>query len=62
MQWSAAFNQLKHMQKDTHLAVALDDQLEQPVPTATIANEAFKQAIKAGFAEEDIAAVYKIIK
>ncbi|UTV97956.1 NAD(P)-dependent oxidoreductase [Marinomonas rhizomae] len=50
------------MQKDTHLAVALDDQLEQPVPTATIANEAFKQAIKAGFAEEDIAAVYKIIK
>ena len=53
---------LKHMQKDMRLAVALGDQLEQPVPTAAIANEAFKQAIKAGFAEEDIAAVYKVAK
>jgi 3-hydroxyisobutyrate dehydrogenase/2-hydroxy-3-oxopropionate reductase len=44
------------------LAIALGDQLEQPVPTAAIANEAFKQAIKAGFADEDIAAVYKVIK
>ncbi|MGO3740590.1 hypothetical protein [Marinomonas foliarum] len=33
LQWSAAFNQLKHMQKDTRLAVALDNQLEQPLPT-----------------------------
>ena len=53
---------LKHMQKDMRLAVALGDQLEQPLPNAAIANEAFKQAIKAGFAEEDIAAVYKVIK
>ncbi|QUX92140.1 NAD(P)-dependent oxidoreductase [Marinomonas sp. A3A] len=53
---------LKHMQKDLRLAIALGDQLEQPVPTAAIANEAFKQAIKAGFADEDIAAVYKVIK
>lgn len=53
---------LKHMQKDMRLAVALGDQLEQPLPTAAIANEAFKQAIKAGFADEDIAAVYKVIK
>lgn len=53
---------LKHMQKDMRLAVALGDQLEQPLPTAAIANEAFKQAIKAGFSEEDIAAVYKVIK
>lgn len=53
---------LKHMQKDLRLAVALGDQLDQPLPTAAIANEAFKQAIKAGFAEEDIAAVYKVIK
>jgi len=53
---------LKHMQKDMRLAIALGDQLEQPLPTAAIANEAFKQAIKAGFAEEDIAAVYKIKK
>ena len=53
---------LKHMQKDMRLAVALGDQLDQPLPTAAIANEAFKQALKAGFAEEDIAAVYKIVK
>ena len=53
---------LKHMQKDLRLAIALGDQLEQPLPTAAIANEAFKQALKAGFAEEDIAAVYKVIK
>ena len=53
---------LKHMQKDLRLAIALGDQLEQPLPTAAIANEAFKQAMKAGFADEDIAAVYKVIK
>ena len=53
---------LKHMQKDMRLAVARGDQLEQPVPTAAIVSEAFKQAIKAGFAEEDIAAVYKVAK
>jgi len=53
---------LKHMQKDMRLAIALGDQLEQPLPTAAIANEAFKQAIKTGYAEEDIAAVYKVIK
>ena len=53
---------LKHMQKDIRLAVALGDQLDQPLPTAAIANETFKQAIKAGFADEDIIAVYKVIK
>jgi 3-hydroxyisobutyrate dehydrogenase-like beta-hydroxyacid dehydrogenase len=53
---------LKHMQKDMRLAVALGDQLDQPLPTAAIANEAFKQAIKVGFGEEDMAAVYKVIK
>lgn len=53
---------LKHMQKDLRLAIALGDQLEQPLPTAAIANEAFKQAIKAGLADSDIAAVYKVIK
>ncbi|MBJ7555064.1 NAD(P)-dependent oxidoreductase [Marinomonas spartinae] len=53
---------LKHMQKDMRLAVALGDQLNQPLPTAAIANEAFKQAMKAGFADEDIAAVYKVVK
>ena len=53
---------LKHMQKDIRLAVALGDQLKQPLPTAAAANETFKQAIKAGFADEDIVAAYKVIK
>ncbi|MCB5160472.1 NAD(P)-dependent oxidoreductase [Marinomonas algarum] len=53
---------LKHMQKDMRLAVALGDKLDQPMPTAAIANEAFKQALKAGFGDEDIAAIYKTVK
>ena len=60
LRWAAAFTRLPP--KYMRLAIALGDQLEQPVPTAAIANEAFKQAIKAGFADEDIAAVYKVIK
>ncbi|SJL84253.1 NAD(P)-dependent oxidoreductase [Vibrio palustris] len=51
---------LKHMQKDLRLAVALGDKLDQPLPTAAATNEAFKQAKKAGYADEDIAAVHKI--
>jgi len=51
---------LKHMQKDMRLAIALGDQLNLTLPTAAISNEVFKQAIKAGFANEDIAAIYKI--
>jgi 3-hydroxyisobutyrate dehydrogenase/2-hydroxy-3-oxopropionate reductase len=53
---------LKHMQKDMRLAVALGDKLDQPLPTAATANEAFKQARKEGYADEDIAAVYKVVK
>lgn len=52
---------LKHMQKDMRLAVALGDELGQPLPSAATANESFKRARKAGFADEDIAAVYKVI-
>ncbi|SHF54899.1 3-hydroxyisobutyrate dehydrogenase/2-hydroxy-3-oxopropionate reductase [Marinomonas polaris DSM 16579] len=69
LRWAAAFTRLplKYMQKDMRLAIALGDQLEQPLPTAAITNGAFKQAIEAGFADEDItdediAAVYKVIK
>ncbi len=53
---------LKHMQKDMRLAIALGDQLGQPLPTAAAANETFKQARKAGYANEDIVAVYKVVK
>lgn len=53
---------LKHMQKDMRLAVDLGDKLNLTLPTAAIANESFKQARKAGAGDEDIAAIYKIIK
>ncbi len=53
---------LKHMQKDLRLALALGDKLDLALPTAAITNEAFKQARKAGYADEDIAAVYKTVK
>jgi 3-hydroxyisobutyrate dehydrogenase/2-hydroxy-3-oxopropionate reductase len=53
---------LKHMQKDMRLAVALGDKLDLPLPTAAIANESFKQALKAGFGDEDITAIYKVVK
>ncbi|TYL47990.1 NAD(P)-dependent oxidoreductase [Marinomonas sp. IMCC 4694] len=53
---------LKHMQKDMRLAIALGDQLQQPLPNAAAANETFKLAIKQGFADEDIAAVHKVIR
>ncbi|WP_029914538.1 NAD(P)-dependent oxidoreductase [Pelobacter seleniigenes] len=52
---------LKHMQKDMRLAVALGDELSQPLATAATANESFKRARQAGFADEDIVAVYKTI-
>ncbi|MBF8999707.1 NAD(P)-dependent oxidoreductase [Vibrio nitrifigilis] len=53
---------LKHMQKDLRLAVELGDKLAQPMPTAAATNEAFKLARKEGYADEDIAALYKVVK
>jgi len=53
---------LKHMQKDLRLAVALGDELGQPLHTAATANETFKQACAAGHADEDFSAVYRIIR
>jgi len=53
---------LKHMQKDMRLAVDLGDKLNLTLPTAAITNESFKQARKAGYSDEDIAAIYKIVK
>jgi 3-hydroxyisobutyrate dehydrogenase-like beta-hydroxyacid dehydrogenase len=53
---------LKHMQKDLRLAVALGDELGQPLHTAATANETFKRACAAGHADEDVAAVYRVIR
>lgn len=52
---------LKHMQKDLRLAVALGDELGQPLHSAATASETFKQACAAGHADEDFSAVYLVI-
>lgn len=53
---------LKHMQKDLRLAVALGDQLGQPLHCAAAVNETFKRALAAGKANEDVAAVFEVIR
>jgi 3-hydroxyisobutyrate dehydrogenase len=53
---------LKHMQKDLRLAVTLGDELGQPLHCTAAANETFKRARAAGYADEDIAAVYRVIE
>lgn len=53
---------LKHMQKDMRLAIQLGDKLDQPLPTASAANEQFKQAKKRGCGDDDIAAIYQVVK
>eukprot|EP00271_Cylindrocystis_brebissonii_P018806 TRINITY_DN546_c0_g2_i1.p1 TRINITY_DN546_c0_g2~~TRINITY_DN546_c0_g2_i1.p1 ORF type:complete len:300 (+),score=71.13 TRINITY_DN546_c0_g2_i1:255-1154(+) len=52
---------LKHQQKDMRLALALGDALDQPLPVAAAANEAFKRAKALGLGENDFAAVYAAI-
>jgi len=53
---------LKHQQKDMRLALALGDDLDQPLPVAAAANEAFKAAKAAGFADSDMSAVHEAIR
>ncbi len=52
---------LKHMQKDLRLALALGDELAQPLPNAAAANSTFIRARHAGLADHDFSAVYKVI-
>ncbi|GAW67943.1 3-hydroxyisobutyrate dehydrogenase [Geoanaerobacter pelophilus] len=52
---------LKHMQKDMRLAVALGDQLGQPLFSASAANESFKRARAQGLSDNDFSAVFKAI-
>ena len=52
---------LKHQQKDMRLALALGDELAQPLPVAAAANEAYKRARAAGQGDADFAAVYQAI-
>ncbi|PNH10975.1 putative oxidoreductase GLYR1 [Tetrabaena socialis] len=50
---------LKHQQKDLRLALALGDALNQPLPVAAAANEAYKTAKALGRGDQDFAAVYE---
>jgi len=53
---------LKHMQKDLRLAVALGDQLGQPLPCSAAVNETFIRARAQGHADEDFAAVFRVVE
>ncbi|XP_063415180.1 cytokine-like nuclear factor N-PAC [Mytilus trossulus] len=50
---------LMHQQKDLRLALLLGDKVEQPLYVASAANELYKKARRLGYAESDIAAVYR---
>ena len=52
---------LKHMQKDLRLALALGDELSQPLASAAAANSAFIRARQQGWADEDFVALFKAI-
>lgn len=53
---------LKHQQKDLRLAVALGDELHQPLAVAAAVNEAFKRAIAMGLADADMSAVARAVR
>eukprot|EP00873_Tetraselmis_striata_P006911 jgi/Tetstr1/427175/TSEL_017363.t1 len=53
---------LKHQQKDMRLALALGDDVDQPLPIAAAANEAYKAAKAAGFGDSDMSAVHEAIR
>lgn len=50
---------LQHQQKDLRLVLLLGDKVEQPLYVASAANELYKKARRLGYAESDIAAVYR---
>lgn len=53
---------LKHQQKDLRLALALGDELNQPLPVAAAANEVFKAAKTQGLGDNDFSAVVEAVK
>ncbi len=58
--FAAAFP-LKHAQKDLRLALALADELSQPLAGAAASNETFKRARALGLGEEDFSAVFRAV-
>ena len=52
---------LKHAQKDLRLALALGDELAQPLAVAAAANELLKRARAAGLGDRDFSAVHRVV-
>ncbi|XP_071846382.1 cytokine-like nuclear factor N-PAC isoform X2 [Apostichopus japonicus] len=52
---------LKYQQKDFRLALAMADQVEQPLPVSAAAHEVYKRAKNHGFGDSDMSAVYRSI-
>lgn len=53
---------LKHMQKDMGLALQMGKEKNQPLGTASIANDQYLNALNKGMGDEDFSAVAKVIK
>lgn len=53
---------LKHMQKDLRLALSLADTVAQPLPALTTVNEVYERALKLGFGDQDLSAVYRVVR
>jgi len=58
--FAAAFP-LNHAQKDLRLALALADDLSQPLAGAAASNETFKRGRALGLGEEDFSAVFRAV-
>ncbi|XP_030836527.1 putative oxidoreductase GLYR1 isoform X2 [Strongylocentrotus purpuratus] len=50
---------LKYQQKDLKLALAMSEQVDQPLPVASAVNEQFKRAKNMGLGDKDTSAIYK---
>lgn len=53
---------LKHQQKDLRLALAMAEEVSQPIPVAAATNELYKVAKAHGLGEEDFSAVIEALK
>lgn len=53
---------LKHMQKDLRLAIALAEQVGQPLFATASVNELFKEAVASGLGDSDFAAVSRVVR
>lgn len=53
---------LKHMQKDLRLALALAEQVGQPLFATATVNELFKEALASGLGDSDFAAVSRVVR